>query len=74
MADLLKVTIGDLKMSSKNEEARTDGYQRGIDGKSSGVTWGNATFDTNEQYQARQVGYEEGRRDRIRSDYEKGNK
>ncbi len=44
-------------MSSKDEQARTEGYQRGRDGKSSGVTWGNAAFDTNEQYEARQVGY-----------------
>jgi ribosome modulation factor len=58
-------------MSNKNESAKTDGYQRGIEGKSSGVTWGNAVTDTNEQYEARQVGYEEGRRDRMRADYEK---
>jgi hypothetical protein len=57
-------------MSSKDEQARTEGYQRGRDGKSSGVTWGNAAFDTNEQYEARQVGYEEGRRDAIRAEYD----
>jgi hypothetical protein len=61
-------------MSSKNEQARTEGYQRGLDGKSSGVTWGNAAFDTNEQYAIRQEAYEQGRRDAMRSDYEKGNK
>jgi hypothetical protein len=48
----------------ERERAKTEGYKRGLEGKHSGVTWGNAVTDSNEQYQARQEGHAEGWKDR----------
>jgi hypothetical protein len=53
---------------ANNESARTEGYKRGLEGKSSSSSWGeavgDATVNPTGSADARRDGYEQGRRDR----------
>jgi hypothetical protein len=58
----------EVNIMADKESARTDGYKRGLEGKGSSSSWGDAFGDSlvNESgsSQARREGYEQGRRDR----------
>ena len=53
---------------SDKESARTEGYKRGLEGKSGSFSWGqgfgDALVNESGSSQARREGYEQGRRDR----------
>ncbi len=53
---------------SDKQSAKTDGYKRGLEGKGSSSSWGDAfgdaTINESGSSEARREGYEQGRRDR----------
>jgi hypothetical protein len=57
-------------MSKNKDEAKSEGYQRGIEGKGDAEGFFEGWFDDKDANTARKEGFEEGRRDRMRIDAE----